>query len=112
MTPTLKVETLSLEAAKVAVEACEAKAKSMGIPMNIAVVDSSTHLLHFSRMDGAKITSISIAQDKAFTAGTIPCDFLEIKSQYSPSEISWPSNRNASLQGSSMAWRTSLWHME
>jgi len=68
MAPTVKVETLTLEAAKVAVEACEAKARSMGIPMNIAVTDASTHLLHFSRMDGAKITSISIAQDKAFTA--------------------------------------------
>ena len=29
---------------------------------------SQTHLLHFSRMPGAKITSISIAMDKAFTA--------------------------------------------
>jgi uncharacterized protein GlcG (DUF336 family) len=27
-----------------------------------------THLLHFSRMPGAKITSITIAMDKAFTA--------------------------------------------
>jgi uncharacterized protein GlcG (DUF336 family) len=68
MAPTIQVETLSLEAAKAAVEACEAKARSMGIPMNIAVTDASTHLLHFSRMDGAKITSISIAIDKAFTA--------------------------------------------
>jgi len=68
MAPTNKVETLSLEAAKVAVEACEAKARAMGIPMNIAVTDAATHLLHFSRMDGAKITSISIAIDKAFTA--------------------------------------------
>ncbi|KAF2434510.1 DUF336-domain-containing protein [Tothia fuscella] len=68
MAPTLKVETLSQDAAKVAIEACEAKARSMGIPMNIAVTDSATHLLAFSRMDGAKITSISIAIDKAFTA--------------------------------------------
>jgi len=36
--------------------------------MNIAIVDSSCHLLHFTRMDGAKITSISTAIDKAFTA--------------------------------------------
>jgi uncharacterized protein GlcG (DUF336 family) len=68
MAPTAKVETLTLEAAEVAVEACKAKARAMGIPMNIAVTDAATHLLHFSRMDGAKITSISIAQDKAFTA--------------------------------------------
>ena len=36
--------------------------------MNLAVVDASTHLLHFSRMPNAKVTSISIAIDKAFTA--------------------------------------------
>jgi len=68
MAPTTQVETLTLEAAKVAVAACEQKARSMNLAMNIAVVDASTHLLHFSRMDGAKITSISIAIDKAFTA--------------------------------------------
>ena len=35
---------------------------------NIAITDSHTHLLAFTRMDGAKITSINIAMDKAFTA--------------------------------------------
>ncbi|KAF2684068.1 DUF336-domain-containing protein [Lentithecium fluviatile CBS 122367] len=34
----------------------------------IAVVDSACHLLAFERMEGAKITSINIAIDKAFTA--------------------------------------------
>ena len=40
----------------------------MGLDMNIAIVDASTHLLAFSRMPNAKITSIGIAMDKAFTA--------------------------------------------
>jgi len=62
------MENLTLESAKVAVAAAEAKARSMGLSMNIAIVDAATHLLHFSRMDGAKLTSISIAIDKAFTA--------------------------------------------
>jgi uncharacterized protein GlcG (DUF336 family) len=61
-------ENLSLPGAKLAIAAAEAKAAEIGVPMNIAVVDASTHLLHFSRMPGAKITSISIAIDKAFTA--------------------------------------------
>jgi uncharacterized protein GlcG (DUF336 family) len=39
----------------------------MGIPMCIAVVDESGHLIAFDRMDGGKISSISIAIDKAFT---------------------------------------------
>ncbi|KAE9986132.1 hypothetical protein EG328_006394 [Venturia inaequalis] len=68
LTATKHTETLTLEAAKIAVAACEEKARSMGLAMNIAVVDAATHLLHFSRMDGAKLTSISIAIDKAFTA--------------------------------------------
>ncbi|KAE9371075.1 DUF336-domain-containing protein [Stipitochalara longipes BDJ] len=61
-------ELLTLQGAKIAVAAAEKKAKEIGVDMNIAVVDASTHLLHFSRMEGAKITSISIAMDKAFTA--------------------------------------------
>lgn len=65
---TKNVEHLTLEGAKIAIAASEAKAKSIGVDMNIAIVDASTHLLHFSRMPNAKITSISIAMDKAFTA--------------------------------------------
>lgn len=62
------LETLTLEGAKIAIAAAEAKARDIGVDMNIAVVDGSTHLIHFSRMPNAKITSISIAIDKAFTA--------------------------------------------
>jgi len=36
--------------------------------MNIAIVDSTLYLLHFTRMPGAKLTSIQISIDKAFTA--------------------------------------------
>ena len=35
---------------------------------NIALVDTTLTLLHFTRMPHAKLTSIAIAQDKAFTA--------------------------------------------
>lgn len=52
-------EQLTLSGAKIAVAASEKKAREIGVDMNIAVVDASTHLLHFSRMEGAKITSIS-----------------------------------------------------
>jgi len=68
MAATKQVELLTLEGAKVAIAASEKKAKELGIDMNIAIVDSSLYLLHFSRMPGAKLTSISIAIDKAFTA--------------------------------------------
>ena len=65
---TKHIEALTLEGAKIAITASEKKAKEIGVDMNIAIVDASTHLLHFSRMPNAKITSISIAIDKAFTA--------------------------------------------
>jgi uncharacterized protein GlcG (DUF336 family) len=61
-------ESLTLEGARLATSAAEAHAKRINVPMNIAVVDDATHLLAFSRMQGAKITSIGIALDKAFTA--------------------------------------------
>ena len=59
---------LSLHAAQIAAAACVAKAQSINVPMNIAVVDATTYLLHFTRMPGAKLTSIDIAINKAFTA--------------------------------------------
>ena len=40
----------------------------MIVDFNIALVDATLHLLHFTRMPTAKLTSVAIAQDKAFTA--------------------------------------------
>jgi len=59
---------LTHHAAKVCSAGCVAKAQAIGVPMNIAIVDASTFLLHFERMPGAKLTSIDIAMNKAFTA--------------------------------------------
>jgi uncharacterized protein GlcG (DUF336 family) len=59
---------LTLIAAQVASAACERKAQEINMPMNIAIVDASLYLLHFTRMPGAKLTSIDISQSKAFTA--------------------------------------------
>src|SRR6202012_521750 len=44
--------------------------KNINVPMCIAVTHESGHLIEFSRMDGGKISRISIAIDKAFTAAT------------------------------------------
>lgn len=40
----------------------------MGIDFNIALVDNSLYLLHFTRMPNAKLTSVDISINKAFTA--------------------------------------------
>jgi len=68
VTAVRSLTTLTLAGAKVASEAAEAKAVELGIAINIAVADHTTFLLHFARMDNAKITSIEIAKDKAFTS--------------------------------------------
>ena len=48
--------------------AAEAKAETLGIAYNVAVVDAGGHLLAFLRQDGALIGSINLAIDKAKTA--------------------------------------------
>jgi uncharacterized protein GlcG (DUF336 family) len=50
------------------IAAAEEKAVSIGHPFVIAVVDESGVLKAFSRMDGAALLSVQIAQDKAYTA--------------------------------------------
>jgi uncharacterized protein GlcG (DUF336 family) len=61
-------ETITLKDAKRMLAAAEAKAESIGIAYNIAVVDAGGHLLAFLRQDGALIGSIDLAIDKAVTA--------------------------------------------
>jgi uncharacterized protein GlcG (DUF336 family) len=46
----------------------KAKAASLGIAYNIAIVDVSGHVVAFVRQDGALIGSIDLAIDKAVTA--------------------------------------------
>jgi uncharacterized protein GlcG (DUF336 family) len=60
--------SISTEAAHQAIAAAEAKATDIGVPMDIAIVDDSGILKAFSRMDGAALLSVQIAQDKAYTA--------------------------------------------
>jgi glc operon protein GlcG len=59
---------ISLETAKKLVAAVEAEATKHRWKLNIAVVDTHGDLVHFSRMDGAQLASISISQGKARTA--------------------------------------------
>jgi len=59
---------LTLEGAKAVVEAAERRAREIGVPMDIAVVDDGGHLMAFVRMDGAKLSSVQIAITKAESA--------------------------------------------
>jgi uncharacterized protein GlcG (DUF336 family) len=60
--------SVSTELAHRIIDAAERKAAEIGVPMVIAVCDESGVLKAFSRMDGAALLSVQIAQDKAFTA--------------------------------------------
>ena len=64
----INISRLSLDDAKLITAACEQKAREIGIDMDIAVADESGNLISFQRMDSARITSIQIAIDKAWTA--------------------------------------------
>jgi uncharacterized protein GlcG (DUF336 family) len=46
------------------------KAKAMGVPQCIAIVDDGGHLLAFTRMDGGKVLSIDSSLKKAMTAAS------------------------------------------
>lgn len=61
-------QTNMLEKAKQTVAAAEVKAREIGVPMVIAVVDQGGNLVAQHRMDGALLASISIALNKAYTA--------------------------------------------
>jgi uncharacterized protein GlcG (DUF336 family) len=64
----LTIKRLGLDDARALIAGAKVKAEEIGVPMCIAIVDESGQLIAFERMDGGKITSTLIAQDKAFTA--------------------------------------------
>src|SRR6478735_1328434 len=62
------MSAISLSSATRVLEAATAKAREIGQPMNIAVVDDGGHLVAFVRMDGAIKASIDISIRKARTS--------------------------------------------
>lgn len=64
----LTIKRLSLSEARILIAGAAEKASDIGVPMCIAITDESGQLIAFERMDGGKITSSIIAQDKAYTA--------------------------------------------
>src|SRR6267154_3732416 len=59
---------LKLEDARRVITAAEKKAREIGEPMNIAVVDEGGNLVAHVRMDDAWIGSIDISMKKAYTS--------------------------------------------
>ncbi|AZY95755.1 DNA polymerase III subunit delta' [Paracoccus sp. S4493] len=59
---------LDLDDARILMAGAEAHARTIGVPMCIAITDEAGQLIAFQRMEGGKVTSTTIAIDKAFTA--------------------------------------------
>jgi uncharacterized protein GlcG (DUF336 family) len=60
--------SITLEQAEKLSEAAKERAKAIGVPMNIAIVDEGANLVSFHRMDNAWLGSVDIAIKKAKTA--------------------------------------------
>lgn len=77
---------LKLADARRIIDAAEKKAKEIGQPMNIAVVDEGANLISHIRMDGAWIGSINIAINKAFTSRAFNISTKELAENSQPGD--------------------------
>src|ERR1700730_7036963 len=77
---------ITLKDARQVIAAAESKARDIGQPMNIAVVDAGGNLVSQLRMDGAWIGSIAISIDKAFTARAFDIATAELAKYSQPGQ--------------------------
>ena len=64
----ITVKRLTLEDARLILDAAEARAKAIGVAETMCVCDDGGHPIALHRMTGARITGVEIAMAKAFTA--------------------------------------------
>ena len=67
-------QSVSLEDARRVIAAGEERARKLGQPMNIAVVDAGGNLVAHVRMDGAWLGSVDISINKAWTSRAFDID--------------------------------------
>src|SRR5260370_38285937 len=68
MANVVKKHSISSELARKMVDEAVAKGRELGVTENVAILDEGGHVKAFSRMDGAPIPTIEMAQNKAYTA--------------------------------------------
>jgi len=68
MANVIKKHSISSELAQKMVAAAVAKARDLGVSENVTILDDGGNLKAFTRMDGAPILCIEMAQNKAYTA--------------------------------------------
>jgi len=67
MANVVKKHSISSELAQKMVDEAVAKARELGFTENVAILDDGGNLKAFSRMDGAQILCIEMAQNEAYT---------------------------------------------
>jgi len=98
----IEAKSLGLDEARKIVEAAlEATLKAKGRPISAAVVDSAGDLISFDRMDGASLNSVTVAQNKAYTAVRFGRDTKDIRTLLEQGyDIVWFGNpRYAPIRG-------------
>jgi ATP:cob(I)alamin adenosyltransferase len=80
----MKDEKLDLETAKCIADGCELEAKSIKVPMVIAVADETGRLVLLRRMDDSLPASLEIAQKKAKTAAALRMTTRELAGLVTP----------------------------
>src|ERR1700751_1989527 len=68
MASVVKKHSISSELAQKMMDKAVAKARELGVSENVAILDDGGNLKAFSRMDGAPLPTIEMAQNKAYTA--------------------------------------------
>jgi uncharacterized protein GlcG (DUF336 family) len=76
----------TLNDARRVITAGETKAREIGQPMNIAVVDAGGNLVSHVRMDGAWIGSIDFSIHKAFTARAFDIETAQLGENSQPGQ--------------------------
>ncbi len=68
MSNTVSTQNISTSAAHRLIAAAETRAAEIGVPSVIAICDTAGVLKAYTRMDGAPLMCVQVAQDKAYTA--------------------------------------------
>jgi len=69
---------LTSQQAHAVLDGARSKARAMGLPVIVAVLDAGAHLKLLERMDGAVLASIDIAIRKASTAVMFQCNSEDV----------------------------------
>ena len=90
---------LTCDGALLALNAALARARELGVPENIAVVDAGGNLLSFARMDGARFLAQHSAISKAQSAASLRMKTGQLPPQFGVDLALATGNRSINLAG-------------